>query len=396
MVVAVPKWSDFGGIWTTLRDVDVNAIREEAERPIAFACVGHETALADVSRLLSENDDRYPASGPSPLIIMPLAEAATHADRLRGVSLLILAVDARRGLTPAEAAAFGRAEALATPYLVTLVGAHAPGARVEGLPPAAAARAISIADPSALDAADKLANEVLRRLPSELHMAAARRLPGLRAVYARELIGNSSFSNATYALASGLPEQIPILGVPFAAADMIVLTKNQAMLTYRLALAYGAPPEFQARIAEILPVIGGGFLWRQAARSLVGLIPVWGLVPKVSVAYAGTYTTGVAAWRWYERGEVASTDQLRRISSEALAIGRARTAEIIARARPQHTSGESSTSGEGPLDRARAIGSGIWSGVRDRLPRLRRTRDLPGRQRTDVDEPEPQPRPETK
>ena len=31
----MPKWSDFGNIWTTLRDVDVNAIREEAERPLS-------------------------------------------------------------------------------------------------------------------------------------------------------------------------------------------------------------------------------------------------------------------------------------------------------------------------------------------------------------------------
>ena len=81
-------------------------------------------------------------------------------------------------------------------------------------------------------------------------------------------ISGVSFTNATYALASGLPEQIPILSVPFAAADIIVLTKNQAILVYRLALAYGAPPDFQDRIREVIPVVGGAFLWRQAARSL--------------------------------------------------------------------------------------------------------------------------------
>jgi hypothetical protein len=66
---------------------------------------------------------------------------------------------------------------------------------------------------------------------------------------------------------------------------------------------------------------------------LIGLIPIWGLLPKVAIAYAGTYTTGIAAWRWYESGEVVSSEQLKRISSEAIAIGRARAAEIIARAR---------------------------------------------------------------
>ena len=58
--------------------------------------------------------------------------------------------------------------------------------------------------------------------------------------------------------------------------------KNPGTL-FRLALAYGALPEFQSRIREVIPVVGGAFLWRQAARSLVGLIPVWGIVPKVSV-----------------------------------------------------------------------------------------------------------------
>ncbi|HWQ12402.1 MAG TPA: hypothetical protein VNL77_06370 [Roseiflexaceae bacterium] len=351
----MPRWSDLGGIWTTLRDIDVGAIREEAERPLALACVGHDAALAAISRLLGTSLDRYPAAGASPLMLVPLAEAAARADALRGVDLLLLAVDARRGLTSSEGAAFARAESLAIPYAVVLVyGGHvAPGAA--NLPPAVAARAIAIANPATLDAADQLAAAVLRRLPSELHLAAARRLPGLRAVYARELIGSAAFSNASYALASGLPEQIPILSVPFAAADLLVLTKNQAMLVYRLALAYGAPPGFQERIREVLPVVGGAFLWRQLARSLVGLIPVWGLAPKVAVAYAGTYTTGVAAWRWYERGELVSSEQLRRISAEALTIGRARAAELVGRAKV-----------------AGARVEGLWSAVRDRLPFRRR------------------------
>ena len=30
----VPKWSDFGNIFSTLREIDVSAIRDEAERPL--------------------------------------------------------------------------------------------------------------------------------------------------------------------------------------------------------------------------------------------------------------------------------------------------------------------------------------------------------------------------
>jgi uncharacterized protein (DUF697 family) len=316
-----------------MRELDVNAIREESERALLIACVGHTTALNQVEPLLRRGPDRYPTPGPNPLEIIPLEQAAERAAGLAAADLLILAVDARQPLSPAEAAAFIRLEGHAAPFLVVLVyGDRLPGSAT-ALSPAIRARTIAIADPVALDAADKLATAVLTRLPSELHLVAARSLPGLRAIYARELIGSTSVTNATYSLASSVPEQIPILSIPFAAADIIVLTKNQAIMVYRLALAYGAPPEFQSRIREVLPVVGGAFLWRQAARSLVGLIPVWGIVPKVAIAYAGTYTTGIVAWRWYESGELVSTDQMKQISQEAIAIGRARAAEIIASAR---------------------------------------------------------------
>ena len=355
----MPKWSDFGNIWTTLRELDINAIREEAERPFAIACVGHEAALDALDRLLHSGTSHYPAAA-NPLEMIPLSQAAGRAAGVSGADLLILAVDARRALTRAEADAFGRLEALALPFLVALFYGESLPSGEAAIPPVVSARTVAITDPTALDAADRLAVEVLGRLPGELHLAAARRLPGLRAIFARELIGSVSFTNATYALASGLPEQIPIISVPFAAADILVLTKNQALLVYKLALAYGAPPEFQARIREVLPVIGGAFLWRQAARSLIGLVPIWGLLPKVAVAYAGSYTTGVAAWRWYESGEIVSSEQLKRISSEALVIGRARAAELIARAR---------VAGSQAGARVQARGGGILSRLKRAVSR---------------------------
>jgi len=349
----VPKWSDFGNIWSTLRELDVNAIREEAERPFMIACVGHERALDEIDRLLHSGFQRYPTSGANPLELIPLAQAAQRAASLSNAAMLLIAVDARTTLSHAEAEAFGRLSELTIPFLVVLIyGDRLPSSEFT-LPAAISARTVAITNPNALDAADQLAAALLGRLPSELHLATARRLPGLRAAYARDLIASTAFTNATYALASGLPEQIPIISVPFAAADIVILTKNQALLVYRLALAYGAPPDFQARIREVLPVIGGAFLWRQAARSLIGLIPIWGLLPKVAIAYGGTYTTGVAAWRWYESGELVSTEQLKRISQEAMAIGRARAAELISRARGARA--HASASGNGLLGRLKTL-----------------------------------------
>ncbi len=329
----MPKWSDFGNVWTTLRELDVRAIRDEAERPVAIACIGHEAALDEIDRLLHQGNERYTVHAPSPLELIPLGRAPERAASLRGADMLLLAVDAREPLTEAEANSFARLEELTIPFLVVLVFGERRPAGDATLSPMIRARTVTIADPAAIDAADQLATAVLGRMPAEQHLAAARRLPGLRPIFARDLINNVSLTNATFAVASSLPEQIPVLSVPFVAADIVLLTKNQAIMVYRLALAYGAPPEFQERIREVLPVIGGGFLWRQVARSLVSLVPVWGVIPKVAIAYAGTYTTGVVAWRWFENGEIISTEQLKRISAEAIAIGRARAAEIVERAR---------------------------------------------------------------
>lgn len=328
-------------------------------------------------RLLHQGPQRYPLTAPSPITVVTLGRS-TQVPALTGVNLLIVALDARQPLRADDAETLSRLETLPVPAMTVVLHATGAGnASLNALAPVTAARAVRIEDVSALDAPDRLATAVLERLPEDVQLAAARRLPGLRAIYARQLIATSSFSNATYALASGLPEQIPILSVPFAAADILVLTKNQAVLVYRLALAYGAPADFQARIREVIPVVGGAFLWRQAARSLIGLIPIWGLLPKVAIAYAGTYTTGVAAWRWYEGGELVSSEQLKRISSEALTLGRARAAEIVDRAKSagsqmlQRAPRQLSAASEPAGDRIRdALGQ-----VRNRLPFRKRGQD---------------------
>jgi uncharacterized protein (DUF697 family) len=133
-------------------------------------------------------------------------------------------------------------------------------------------------------------------------------------------------------VASGLPSLVPVLNIPIAAADTAVLTKNQAMMVYRLALAFGAPAEFQKRMIEITPVIGAAVMWRQVAGGLVGLIPGYGIVPKTAVAFAGTWVTGRAAELYYSTGFV-SKDDLRRFSEEAMARAKSMAGEMGRRAR---------------------------------------------------------------
>ncbi|MFQ3632687.1 hypothetical protein [Roseiflexus sp.] len=375
------RWSALGNLWTTLREIDVGAIRDEAEQPLRVIAIGHDTALTAIDSLAHRGPNRYPPAGAAPLTLLTLRDATRSAADLSTADMLILAIDSRIGLTERDAAALTQIDRLPRPALLALFfGARlAPGSAP--LPASAAARAVTIADPDQTASVNLFSSEFLQRLPAHHHLSAARRLPGIRAVYARRLIESISWTNATYALASSLPEQIPILGIPFAMADILVLTKNQAIMVYRLALAYGAPPDFRRRIAEVMPVIGGAFVWREIARTLVGLAPVWGVVPKVGIAYAGTYATGIAAWRWYEKGELVPREELRRIAREAQAVGQEKARELIAKAQEtQETTGaavKESVNRLGALnEKIRQHGHRTLRRIHDHLPsRFRRPTD---------------------
>ena len=328
--MAKPQWSDFGGMWKTVREVDVNAIRHEAERGLAIACVGQPAALAWTDRLLREGPNRYPASS-DPLAIVPLADVGSRLDLFGGVNLLILALDAASPLDNAERAGLELVAATPRPrQVVLLYGATAS-------PPTPWSTyldrgAAILVDPEDPDAAAAVGGAVLDALPAEVRLAAARRLPGLRPRFAARLTGEVSASNAAVALASGVPSLVPLLGIPLAAADTIILTKNQALMVYRLALAGGAPPEFQKRMLEITPVIGGAVMWRQIAGALVGLVPGYGIVPKTAVAYGGTYVVGLAAARWYETGLLTEAER-KRIVVEAASVARLVAGTMVQQAR---------------------------------------------------------------
>ena len=122
-----------------------------------------------------------------------------------------------------------------------------------------------------------------------------RRLPALRELAANEEIKAYSLLNGQLAAFSNIPDLIPVLGPLIGAtAEMILLTKNQIMLVYRLGAMYGRPPAgITELLAEILPVFGAAYLWRLGARQLAGFIPLGlGIVPKVAIAFVATYAEG--------------------------------------------------------------------------------------------------------
>jgi uncharacterized protein (DUF697 family) len=329
----VPKLGDITNVWSTIKELNAGEIRDEAEAPVMIAVIGESAARAAITRALRGQPGRFPAVGSNPLreYDLPLGNERQH--ELRSAALIVVVV----GATPASPElqrTIDRLTLVDAPVSIVCLGASDLPRLPDGQP----------IDPGGLpivyapDGDERTLREVVvpalaARISDDQRVAAARRLPGLRDAVARELIGDTSFSNATYALTTGVPELVPVLNIPLNAADMVVLTKNQALMVYRLGLAYGSPADFQAQMREVLSVVGGGFMWRQLARQAIGFVPYIGLFAKVAVAYAGTYATGQAAALWYSRGEALSREALASLYKQALEIGHDRASALVSRSR---------------------------------------------------------------
>lgn len=164
-----------------------------------------------------------------------------------------------------------------------------------------------------------LAGPMLKTVPSP-RLALAHQFPTLRRAVAEDLIREAAWVNAQFALMSSLPSLIPVLGFFVGGmADILVLTKNQAMLVFKLAAIYDRNVDDRVGVLkEILPVIGSAFLWRTAARTAVGLAPApVSALPKAAIAYVGTYLVGQAARYYYEQGDKPPPEVLRAFQAEA-------------------------------------------------------------------------------
>ncbi len=168
-------------------------------------------------------------------------------------------------------------------------------------------------------------NRILDDRPTQMTLI-ARHFPAFRTEAAKRVIAETSGVNAQFALLTGLAEQVPILGqigLPTAAiSDMIMLTKNQVMMTMHLATIYGLDLDLNARSKDLLPIQGNAFGWRAVARELVGTIPILGFLPRAAIAYAGTQTCGKAMQFYYETGEHVTPKHLNKLYREALSTAR--------------------------------------------------------------------------
>ena len=212
----------------------------------------------------------------------------------------------------------------------------------------------------------RVANALLEIVPTGLRLPLARHLPALRPPAFQWIIQETSQANASYSFTTGLAGTIPLIGVPLNAGDAIVLTKNQMMMAYKIALVAGKPGSPQKLLGEIIGVLGGGFLFRQLARQMVGMIPVWGIVPKVAIAYAGTWTIGRAVVLWATEGQNLTPALLQGFYQDALRNGRRVALGIADNARSSRGSG----SVPALPAKKKTISSRLLQRVRRHIPRL--------------------------
>lgn len=188
---------------------------------------------------------------------------------------------------------------------------------------------------------DQVVRAMLELRPS-LAVAMARRVPKFRLPACRLLVRSAALANAQLALISALPGVLPVTA-PFlpasSLADVVMLTKNQAMLVMRLAAAHGQRPGYTRQVKELLGTIASALGWRTLAREAVALVPAGvGAGFKAAIAYSGTMAVGQAALFFYQKGFRPTAAQIREFERE----GRAQAEEEVRRLRESEGAADTS------------------------------------------------------
>lgn len=124
----------------------------------------------------------------------------------------------------------------------------------------------------------------------EKKLAFACALPFVRRPLSLDAVNVTAVENAGVGLLVFVP-----------GADMPVMTLNQIKMLLQIAAAYGQDLDAE-RIKELAAVVGGGLVFRNVARSAIGVVPVLGWAIRSGVGYAGTIAMGRAAIEYFEKG----------------------------------------------------------------------------------------------
>jgi len=326
----MPGLNDLVNMWKTIKEVDLRPLRDEALRGVKIAIVGKPgSGKRELANRMRRDPQRPHFETATPILIVDLDEPVSLPSQVAAADLIILMIKAETQNAQIE-------HNLAHRWVDS-------GKKV--------LLVINTATPESVDATfnttnamisqagwnqhnqlvgdigdgrflvEKFSPKVIDMLPDQL-LTLGRSFPLFRLQIGREMVSETCFTNAAYAVSTGLAEIVPALAVPLNVADMFVLSKTQAFLVYKLGLTLGFSTHWQDYVKEFSGILGSGFFWRQVARQLIGLIPGWGIIPKVAVSYAGTYVVGNVVLQWYLTGRHLSKEQIRQLYSQAFQRGK--------------------------------------------------------------------------
>lgn len=271
---------------SVIKDIDFDDVRDRAERRPDILIIGDtgDRALVAASRLFGETDRQG--------VTTEAWNDRTTLDTSRSDVIIVYDPDGK-GLFDRVRKAAGRQDDTTIFFFAD---------SLDGSDPVSTIRA-----------------EIMDEIP-DLAPAIGRHFAAWRPAAVKTIIDQTSRANAQFALVSNIPAVIPFLGgLASASADLLVLTKNQMMMCYKIAAAHERPlGDHMALIWELVPVIGAGYAWRTAAREAASFIPfAAGTIPKVAIAFAGTMTMGKAADYFYNTGNAPGKSQLRMFRKQA-------------------------------------------------------------------------------
>jgi uncharacterized protein (DUF697 family) len=313
--------SSITNVWDNIKEIDLRPLRQEALRIVKIAIIGTPDSGRTGLAAQMSTDPHRPEADITIQADIPILDL-DQAEQAESAHLIILMLDARQNDFEVQKELVRKWAAAERPVLVFVNHIDTGDRYSFGAWTDWTQRRVVFGDVNNTDfLLDGFSQAVMDLLPGRL-TALGRQHPLFRTRIAQSLINETSFSNAAYSISTGLAEIIPIFDIPLNVADMLILTKAQAFLVFKLGLTLGLSTDWQDYVTEFGGVLGGGFLWRQLARGLIGLIPAWGIIPKVAVAYAGTFVVGKVVLQWYLTGRHVTRKQMNEFYQQAFARGK--------------------------------------------------------------------------
>jgi len=328
----MPSPLKLASAWRIVKDVDLEGIRRRSNERFELWTIANDGAdTREIASLLAPGPEHHPW-----LLRLTPDQVQTPVE---APPLAAVIVTRTPELDTALANVRNALRGKAVPVIVVRVGDTGP---VASAPRAGEDARVAV---TGLDetARAPVAATIVSVFSDDRRLALARHFPGLRTQVFQSLIQETAQANAKFAFTTGLAETVPILSAPLALGDILVLTKNQVVLGYRIMLAAGRDGEPRRMVGEVLGILGGGLLFRQIARELVGLIPVAGLPLKIAVAYSGTWAIGRAMAMWAADGRAVTTDAVRTMMNDSLDRGKAVAQKLMAGRRTPPESPDAAT-----------------------------------------------------